>query len=48
MQAEPGCMDGLLLNFDGDVYNEARVGLNPLAHGYSVQSHPSIQIPSEI
>ena len=25
-----------LLNFDGDVYIEARVGLNPLAHGYCV------------
>ena len=37
-QADPGCMDGRLLNFDGDVYIEARVGLNPLAHGYCVRA----------
>ena len=37
-QADPGCMDGRLLNFDGDVYIEARVGLNPLANGYCVRA----------
>ena len=37
----PVCLDGLLLTFDGDACRdvEARVGLNPLAHGHCVCAH---------
>ena len=37
LRARPGCLDGRLLHLDsGKPYEEARVGVNPLAHGYCV------------
>jgi hypothetical protein len=34
--ANPGHWDGKLLNWNGQPYNEASMGLNPLRQGYSI------------
>lgn len=35
-RANPGCLDGKLLNFQGEPYSEARHGTNPLGQGYCI------------
>ena len=36
-RARPGCLDGRRLRLDsGEPHEEARIGANPLAHGYCV------------
>lgn len=35
-RSQPGCWDGRLSNWRGEVYSEARHGLNPLAQGFSI------------
>jgi len=34
--ANPGHWDGKLLNWDGQPYHEASMGLNPLRRGYNI------------